>query len=220
MNINNKEIINYIYYLYMNIFLFIILYMKNKKEKVVINRLRIISGKYRNHYIERPSWETTRPTIEKIREAIFSSIHFNLENAVVLDLFTGSGAWIIEAISRGAKHAVGLEKDKNAYQIINSNLNKLKIDNATVVLTDCYEYLLKNDKAFDFIFMDAPFKDYELINKCLELIDQKNLLNKNGNVIIETNNRDKIVIPKDMIVIKEKLYSFNKSILFISKDIE
>lgn len=220
MNINNKDIINYIYYLYMNIFLFIILYMKNKKEKVVINRLRIISGKYRNHYIERPSWETTRPTIEKVREAIFSSIHFNLENAEVLDLFTGSGAWIIEAISRGAKYAVGLEKDKNAYQIINSNLNKLNIDNATVVLTDCYEYLLKNDKAFDFIFMDAPFKDYELINKCLELIDQKNLLNKNGNVIIETDNRDKIVIPKDMIVIKEKLYSFNKSILFISKDIE
>lgn len=194
--------------------------MKNKKEKVVINRLRIISGKYRNHYIDRPSWETTRPTIEKVREAIFSSIHFELENSVVLDLFTGSGAWIIEAVSRGAKYAIGLEKDKEAYKIINNNLNKLKIDNASVVLTDCYDYLLKNNQTFDFIFMDAPFKDYELINKCLELINKKSLLNKNGNVIIETDNRNMIIIPNDMNIVKEKLYSFNKSVLFISKDVE
>ncbi|TNK82019.1 16S rRNA (guanine(966)-N(2))-methyltransferase RsmD [Mycoplasmopsis pullorum] len=169
--------------------------------------LRIISGKYGGRKINQPSEQITRPTTDKVREAVFSSIHFNLEDSIVLDLFSGSGAWSIEAVSRGAMKAIAVEKNRSAFSIIKSNLELLKINNIDLYNEDANRFLdSKKGIEVDFIFMDAPYVEYELINTLLNKIKEYKTLKSNGVIIIETDNPDLISLPKDFIIQKQKKY--------------
>ena len=89
--------------------------------------LRIIAGKYRHLIIEAPSTNTTRPTTDKVREAVMSSLGTSLIDATILDLFAGSGALGLEALSRGAKKAIFCDNNYLAIKTIKDNINKLKI---------------------------------------------------------------------------------------------
>ncbi|MCR8966276.1 16S rRNA (guanine(966)-N(2))-methyltransferase RsmD [Mycoplasma zalophidermidis] len=181
--------------------------------------LRIISGKYRRLLIQQPKTELTRPTKDSIREAIFNSLRFELEGTLILDLFAGSGAMGIESLSNNAMKAYFVDINKEAIQTINTNLDNLKIHNAEVFKMSATEFLkTKTGRNFDFIFIDPPYQEYDLLNQCLELISTNKFLNDLGYLVIETDDINRIVIPEKMLIQKTKQYG-KTTILFVSNNI-
>lgn len=169
--------------------------------------LRVIAGKYKGLKINQPSLEITRPTSDRTREAIFSSIQFNIKGSVVLDLFAGSGANSIEAVSRGAIKAFAVEKNKEAFKIIDANIKKLEIDNIVINKNDVINFLNSNTGIkFDFIFLDPPYNEYNLLNLTLEKLKKGDFLKTTGLILCETDNPKRINLPKDFVIQKEKKY--------------
>lgn len=166
--------------------------------------LRIISGIYKGKKIQEPDSKFTRPTTEKVREAVFSSLQFKLEGASCLDLFAGSGAWSVEAESRGAKKVVALDNNRQVFKVLSQNIESLKTSQIQALNMDAISYLESNTLSFDFIFIDAPFKEFNLVNQALEIIASKNLLSEDGEIIIETDMPREIIIPNTLRVFKDK----------------
>ena len=156
--------------------------------------MRIISGKARGTKINTIDEVTTRPTLDRVRESLFNIIQNYVSNTYVLDIFAGSGALGIEALSRGAKHAVFCDINKDAVKIINENLMKTRLKENAIVYNMNYkkmiEKLSKNDFKFDIVFVDPPYKEYLAVNS-VKLIIQNNLLNENGIIIIETDEKER-----------------------------
>ncbi|WGI36538.1 16S rRNA (guanine(966)-N(2))-methyltransferase RsmD [Mesomycoplasma lagogenitalium] len=150
--------------------------------------IRIISGIFKGRRIEEPDLTVVRPTTDKIREAIFSSIQFEIENATVLDLFGGSGAISIEFISRQAKEVDLSEKNNKVFNIIKKNTEQLKIKNLNLYNIDALKMIeLKKEKKYDFIFLDPPYDNQQLLLDSLEKIQEFDILSDDGKIIIETN---------------------------------
>ena len=157
--------------------------------------MRVISGSARGKKLNSLEGLETRPTLDRVKEALFNIIQFDLKEAVVLDLFSGSGALAIEALSRGAKNAVLCDKSQKAVQVINENLINTRLKSKANVINKDYTIALnklkKENIKFDIVFLDPPYKtDFAL--KSLEFIIENNLLNENGLIIIETNDKNKI----------------------------
>ena len=156
--------------------------------------MRIISGKARGKKINTIDEVTTRPTLDRVRESLFNIIQNYVSNTYVLDIFAGSGALGIEALSRGAKHAVFCDINKDAVKIINENLMKTRLKENAIVYNMNYkkmiEKLSKNDFKFDIVFVDPPYKENLAVNS-VKLIIQNNLLNENGIIIIETDEKER-----------------------------
>lgn len=157
--------------------------------------MRVISGSARGKKLNSLEGLETRPTLDRVKEALFNIIQFDLKETVVLDLFSGSGALAIEALSRGAKNAVLCDKSQKAVQIINENLINTRLKSKAYVINKDYTIALnklkKENIKFDIVFLDPPYKtDFAL--KSLEFIIENNLLNENGLIIIETNDKNKI----------------------------
>lgn len=159
--------------------------------------MRIISGKNRGTKLYTlEGYETTRPTLDRVKEALFSKINFELVDSVVLDLFSGSGALGLEAVSRGAKKAYLCDNSAKAQKIIEKNIEKTKNNDFVQLIKKDYlealEFFYENKLKFDIIFLDPPYKtDYNI--KTINLILKYNLLNKNGKIIIETDDDKKIL---------------------------
>ncbi|PZV99833.1 16S rRNA (guanine(966)-N(2))-methyltransferase RsmD [Metamycoplasma auris] len=169
--------------------------------------LRIIAGKYRSRILKTPSKNTTRPTIDRAREAIFSSIQFDIENKVFLDLFAGSGSFCLEALSRGAKKGICVEKDLEAYKVIEENKRNLKESNLEVYNTDALTFLKRNFAlTFDFVYLDPPFIKKDLLIECVDIITNNSMLNFDGKIIIETDWKDFNYSNNDFIISKVKKY--------------
>lgn len=179
--------------------------------------LRIISGKYRRLLINRPPREITRPTKDNIRESIINSLRFDLENKNVIDLFAGSGALGIEMLSNGASHCVFIEKNHNVFNILKQNIESLKIDNSNTYKSDAVTYLSNViDTKFDFILIDPPYKQYDLVTQVLNLIIEKNLLNDSGKIVVETDDISQINLPNEFKNIQ--IRKFGKvNIIYLSK---
>ncbi len=178
--------------------------------------IRVISGKYRHRHLNWPKSNDIRPTMDKVREAIFSSIRMQIEGKIVLDLFAGSGSMAIESISNYAMKAVAVEKDKEAIKVIYENINSLQINNIDVFNMNALSFLKsKTGRIFDYIFVDPPYAEYDLLNECLRLIKTNNFLSTNGLIIVETNNNNKIEIPQGLMIQKNKKYG-KVHILYIS----
>ncbi len=174
--------------------------------------IRIIAGKYRSRVLDQPSLSTTRPTIDRAREALFNIIQNKIENSIVLDCFAGSGAFCFEAISRGSTKAIAIEKDKDYFAIIIKNAEKLGANNIEIKNMDSLEYLkYSKNIQFDFIYLDPPYK-LNVLYQCLELIVQNNILKKYGEIIIETHIDTKIDVPKDLMIKSERTYGKTKFI--------
>ena len=156
--------------------------------------MRIIRGKARGTKINTIDEVTTRPTLDRVRESLFNIIQNYVSNTYVLDIFAGSGALGIEALSRGAKHAVFCDINKDAVKIINENLMKTRLKENAIVYNMNYkkmiEKLSKNDFKFDIVFVDPPYKENLAVNS-VKLIIQNNLLNENGIIIIETDEKER-----------------------------
>ncbi len=172
--------------------------------------LRVISGKYRGKKLLLPPREITRPTRDMVKEAIFSIINFELPHSVILDAFAGSGALSIEAVSRGAMKVVALEINPQTRKILQTNVDNLQINNIDILNRNALEYV-KNMQGlkFDIIFLDPPFKAYELTNDVLQWIGVNYLLNPNGYVILQTDYPLKILLPKQLTIQKQKKYGIN-----------
>ncbi len=148
--------------------------------------MRIIAGIAKGKKLLAPAGnEITRPTADKVREAIFGSIQFEIANSSVLDLFAGSGALGIEALSRQAANAVFVDQSKEAITVIHKNLENTGMRNKAEVLhMDFHRALSKLQNRFDFIFLDPPYKA-KLYQPAMQLIRQRALLAENGLLIIE-----------------------------------
>jgi 16S rRNA (guanine966-N2)-methyltransferase len=128
---------------------------------VQFGHVRIIAGSRKGHRIAAPKGEKTRPTSDFVREAAFNLIG-PVAEATVLDLFAGSGALGLEALSRGARHAVLVDSDREACRAINANLDKLRLE-ATVLCQDAVRAVAADSGPYDLILCDPPY-DYARLN--------------------------------------------------------
>lgn len=154
--------------------------------------MRVISGKYGSRILLTLSGEDiTRPTLDKIKGAVFSSIgpYFE-EGESFLDLFSGCGAIGIEAVSRGCNEVVMNDYNKRAYLTIQDNLDNLDIRDVELYNLD-YKVLLaqQSNRKFDYIYLDPPY-DMKIIDEILCYIDEFEMLKKNGTIIVESDIKD------------------------------
>jgi len=148
--------------------------------------MRVITGTASGAKLISPTGkDIVRPTSERIKEAIFSSIQMDVAGSRVLDLFAGSGQLGIEALSRGADFCVFVDNDLNNQKIIKENLQKTKLfKNTKVLYSDAIIYISHCKDSFDFIFLDPPYSS-DLLQNILK--DVKNVMADDCKVICETN---------------------------------
>lgn len=180
--------------------------------------LRIIGGTFRNRPIKSPKGDKTRPTSSLLRKALFDICQPFIEGASFLDLFAGSGAIGIEAISRGAAHATFVDKDKQALDCILANLKTLAIESECTVIAGAVPAALKRlKKPFDIIYIDPPYGQVE-IAPLLTFFDTHDLLNPGAHVFVETDH-ELTPIPLQRLVAKEKR-KYGNSFLYEYKFIQ
>ena len=157
--------------------------------------MRVISGSARGKKLTSLQGDSTRPTLDRVKEALFNILQFKIRDTIILDLFSGSGALAIEALSRGAKHAIVCDNSKEAIKIINKNLQETRLmDKAQIICTDYMETLKKitnQNIKFDIIFLDPPYKTNYLENS-INTIIKNELLNQDGIIVLETDDENKI----------------------------
>ena len=170
--------------------------------------MKVISGLYKGRIIEGFDMDGTRPTMERVKESLFATIQNNIDDAVVLDLFSGSGNLGIEVLSEGAKYAYLVDYNVKAAKTIKRNLDTIGITNAEVINMDylkALNYLKDKDIKFDLIFLDPPYKT-SFIEKSIDLITKNNLLKEDGLIICESDSLDRIVYNDNYKIIKDKKY--------------
>ncbi len=145
--------------------------------------MRIVAGKYRGRTLLEFDGDKIRPTSDKVRESLFNILQLKVPNAKFLDLFCGTGAMGIEALSRGAKKVVFNDFSRDSLGLLKKNLAKVKVeDDFEIVNSDAVNFVKNTTETFDIIFLDPPYKS-ELGAKCLPFIS--NLLDQNGIAILE-----------------------------------
>ena len=169
----------------------------------------VISGAAKGHNLQTIEGLATRPTTDRIKETLFNIIAFDLPEASFLDLFSGSGAIGIEALSRGAAEAVFVENVAECQKVIQANLMHTKLQGrARLLQTDvlfALDRLAAEGKKFDIIFMDPPY-EAGLYTSVLERIAENGLLKAEGYLIAEGSSQIALTIPKGMKILREKVY--------------
>ena len=147
--------------------------------------MRVITGKARGVALKTPDGMVTRPTADRVKEALFSIIQFDLPGAKVLDLFGGTGQLGIEALSRDAASAVFVDELDQACKLIKENLRRTKLEeNARVVRSDYLSFLNSCREKFDMIFLDPPYAEIFLENS-LKRITEIDILQSGGIIVCE-----------------------------------
>ena len=147
--------------------------------------MRVITGKARGVQLKTPEGMQTRPTADRVKEALFSIINFDIPGAKVLDLFGGTGQLGIEALSRGADSAVFVDAREDACKIIRENLKRTKLENqGKVVRSDYLDYLRRCRERFDIILLDPPYAEVFLEN-ALNCITEIDILQSGGIIVTE-----------------------------------
>ena len=171
--------------------------------------MRIISGKYKGKKLQGFDIEGTRPTIDRVKESLFAMIQTHIPKSIVLDLFAGSGALGLEAISNGAKTCYLIDNNINAINKIKENAKNMDED-IKIIHIDYKKFLKETNQKFDIIFLDPPYKNKQL-NKALKIIEEKDLLNQNGIIVCEYEIEEPITSLK---LLKEKSYNTKKIKIF------
>ena len=183
--------------------------------------MRVIAGSAKKLQLKTVEGMDTRPTTDRIKETLFNMISAYIADSNFLDLFSGSGAIGIEALSRGATCAVFVEQSKKAMECIKENLKYTKLDDkAEVYETDVLNALsrLEGRKRFDYIFMDPPYNQLHE-KRVLEYLSHSTLLSDDGIIIVEALLETDLSYVDDLgfTIIKEKEYKTNKHI-FLEKE--
>lgn len=174
--------------------------------------LRITGGTFRSRLLKTPETTNTKPTMDRVRAGVFSALSYAPINARVLDLFAGSGSYSFEALSRGAKKATLIELDSIAIGAINDNASTLKVnENINVLKMDVTSFLKSTNETFDIIFIDPPYA-YNDFSELINIINNRNLLNQDGVIVIESNR----VIELDETCFRQiKTYAYGYAKIYI-----
>ena len=147
--------------------------------------MRVITGKAKGVTLATPDGLKTRPTTDRVKEALFSIVQFDVPGARVLDLFGGSGQLGSEALSRGAQRAVFVDAREEACKLIRENLRRTKLEKeGNVIRSDYLDYLKRCRETFDIIILDPPYAEVFLENS-LKLIAEIDILQSGGIIITE-----------------------------------
>ena len=189
--------------------------------------MRIISGKFKGIKIYTPVNKEIRPLKDMARESIFNflihsnKISFRFEESNILDLYSGTGSFGLECLSRNAGNVIFVEKEKEAIKILEKNIKKLNVKDLTkIIFDDVFNVIKKNKKNFfitthhlklDLNFWDPPFKDTN-ISHLIELIAKKDLLKKNGIIVLHRHKNSKEKLTDYLKIIDERIYGSSKII--------
>ena len=176
--------------------------------------MRVITGTARGVVLKTPEGMLTRPTSDRVKEALFSIINFDLPGAAVLDLFGGTGQLGIEALSRGAKSAVFVDAREDACRLIRENLKRTRLDaQGKVVRSDYLDYLKRSRDKFDIILLDPPYAEVFLENalKCITEID----ILQSGGIIVAERPVEKELPFEFEGYTRSKDYKYGKTLLTI-----
>ena len=183
--------------------------------------MRIISGYLKGKKINLPKNKKTRPLRDLVKESIFNILaHSNkidceIHNAKILDLFSGSGSFGLECISRGAKKVYFNENYPEAIKILKKNINLLNCSDKVEILDfDCFDFdnlINRFSDCFDIIFMDPPFKEKK-INSLLEMLLNSKLLKQNGLIILHRNNKENENLIEKFNIVETRIYGVSKII--------
>jgi len=172
--------------------------------------MRIIGGEYRSRIIDMPKGADVRPTQDRVRESVFN-ILADVNGKKVLDLFAGSGAYGLEALSRGAEHATFVENNSRCLATIESNIESLKIPESRyrVLRSSAYmvlDHLYRDEETFDLMFIDPPYHK-DMAKKCLLYIDYYDILSPTGLIVVEHFKADSLEAElNNLIPEKERKY--------------
>lgn len=154
--------------------------------------MRVISGKARGTSLYSLEGNHTRPTTDRVKESMFSIINFYIQDRMVLDLFGGSGALGIEALSRGAKKCYFVENSRAAADIIKKNIEKTNCtENAVLKIVDYKAFLNSVNEKFDVIVLDPPYNK-KMCDEAMKIIYERNLLSDDGIIVCETEYGEEI----------------------------
>lgn len=184
--------------------------------------MRVIAGTARHLPLKTIDGMETRPTTDRIKETLFNMIQNQLSGCRFLDLFSGSGAIGIEALSRGADYAVFVENQKNAVACIHSNLDFTHLKSKSVVMQcdvlEGIKRLSQTEKSFDFIFMDPPY-NHLWEKQVLELLRESKLVDEYTVIIVESSLETEFLYVEEMgfEVTKQKRYKTNQHVFLRRK---
>ena len=175
--------------------------------------MRVIAGSARGRKLNRPTGKTVRPTADRVKEALFSALisrFGSFEGLIVLDLFAGSGALGIEALSRGVAKAIFVDSHPESITLTRNNLSLTGFqDSATLLLMDAPKALKRfstEGRLFDIIFVDPPYSDKELSQVILNLLADLALLARGGVIVFETDSRSELTPPDNIQLSIRKIY--------------
>ena len=180
--------------------------------------MRIISGNFKGKKINLPKDQLTRPLKDIVKESIFNIIEhsniikLNLKKSLILDLFSGSGSFGLECLSRGAERVIFNEKYNLAINVLEKNIKNLNCENKCEVLkSDCFELYKNFNQKVDIIFIDPPFKE-EKINELIDMIIKMKILKKDSIVIIHRNKKNQELLNNKLKIIDTRYYGLSKII--------
>lgn len=154
--------------------------------------MRVITGSARGVRLDTLEGSSTRPTVERVKEAMFSSIQFEVPGRRVLDLFAGSGQLGIEALSRGARHADFVDSSRQAVTIITGNIKRCELENkASVFCREWQSHLAGTAAPYDLVLLDPPYGK-GLCEAAIQMLSDRGLLTKNAIVICETGDKESL----------------------------
>jgi len=181
--------------------------------------MRIIAGKLKGSTLHIPKDKNTRPLKDMVRESIFNllahsnKISLQLKQTNILDLYAGTGSFGLECLSREAKCVYFIENQKAAFEILEKNIEKLKIKKKTKIFFNDVFNLIKEQNIllskFDLVFCDPPFEDKH-VGQLIELILKRNLLKKNGIIILHRNKTIEEKLPNNFNILDERIYGISK----------
>ena len=151
--------------------------------------IKLIGGQFKNHQLKSPKSSLIRPTSALVRKAVFDICQSDIEHARFLDLFAGTGAMGLEALSRGAAQATFVDNNKEALSCIKDNIAKLKVEDLCAVIVgdipSVLERLQRNERQFDIIYIDPPYLSPMPVKGVIEYLDHSSLVSQNGIVFVE-----------------------------------
>lgn len=182
--------------------------------------MRIIAGEFKGKKLFAPKDSKIRPTTDKVKESIFSMIAPYLADAIVIDLFSGTGNLGLEALSRGAERCYFGDKSRDSLELTRQNIAHCKQEDRSITILGDYEYVLRKIKdPADIIFLDPPYKQ-GLIHECFSLIESHSLLSEDGIIVAEHGSKEHLDdVLCGYVKIKEKTYG-TITISIYSTDLE
>lgn len=166
--------------------------------------MRVIAGRYKGRRLSSPKGDIARPTTDKVKEAMFGALQFDIADAVVLDAFAGSGSLGIEALSRGAKHVDFVEKNRTCLCVLKQNLCTIGAVNCDVYQGDVVGQM-RNLKTYDIVFLDPPY-DKALYLPLLNAAHEAGKLNHGCRIVMECRRKFDFLLPPEYNFTKRKDY--------------